>query len=115
MFGQSIDELTVYISNDFGQTYTLLQTLSGQQQFTGTDNWIESPINLSAYANDTVRIRFKYYQAVNGFQNAVSIDDFTIEEAPNCPRPTQFSNTFTTSTEAFFNWTSGGATNWQIS
>jgi PKD repeat protein len=115
MFGQSIDELTVYISNDFGQTYTLLQTLSGQQQFTGTDSWIESPLNLSAYANDTVRIRFKYYQAVNGFQNAVSIDDFTIEEAPNCPRPTQFSNTFTTSTEAFFNWTSGGATNWQIS
>jgi len=115
MFGQSIDELTVYVSNDFGQSYTLLQTLTGQQQFTGADSWIESPLNLSAYANDTVRIRFKYYQAANGFQNAVSIDDFAILDGPSCPRPTQFSNTFTTNTEAFFNWTSGGATNWQIS
>lgn len=115
MFGGSIDQLKVYVSNDFGQTYSLVQTLSGQQQLNGTDSWLESPINLSAYTNDTVRVRFTYYQGTIGFQNAVSIDDFSIAEAPSCARPTQFSSTYTTSTKAFFSWTTGGANNWQIS
>jgi len=115
MFGANIDKLEVYVSNDQGQTYSLLQTLNGQQQTAGTDSWTEVPISLTAYANDTVRIRFKYSQATFGFQNNVSIDDFSIAEAPSCARPIQFANTYTTSTEAYFSWTTGGATNWQIS
>jgi PKD repeat protein len=115
LFGNNIGDLKVYVSNDQGQNYTLLQTLAGQQQLSGTDNWIENPINLTAYANDTVRIRFAYYQSTFGFQNAASIDDFEIIEAPNCPRPISFTNTYTTQNAAFFSWTSGGASNWQIS
>lgn len=115
MFGANIDQLDVYVSSDLGQSYTLLQTLSGQQQTANTDNWIEVPISLSAYANDTVRIRFKYSQATFGFQNQVSIDDFSIAEAPTCARPISFTNTYTTNDDAYFSWTTGGATNWQIS
>lgn len=115
MFGANIEDFRIYVSNDFGQNYNLLQTITGQQQTSRTDSWLENPINLSAYANDTIRIRFVYYQSAFGTLNEVSIDDFAIEEAPSCPRPTQFANTLTTNNSANFSWTTGGATNWQIS
>lgn len=114
-FGAGIEDMEVYISNDFGASYQLLQTISGQQQNSGTDAWKESLINLSAYANDTVRVRFIYKQQFLNSQNAACLDEFKIAEAPSCPRPTNFNNVFVGFNSARFQWLSGGASNWQLS
>ena len=115
MFGNDIEQLRVYISNDYGATYTLLQTITGQQQTSGTAAWKESILNLSAYANDTVRLLFEGFEATVGFQNAVCIDDVIVEEAPTCPKPQNLQVVTVRNSSATLSWTTGGATNWQIS
>jgi len=115
MFGSDIEQLNVFISNDYGQTYTLLQSIVGQQQTSNSAAWQESILNLSAYANDTVRIRFQSIEQTVGFQNAICIDEIKIEEAPSCPRPQNLALVNAGTTTATLSWTSGGANNWQFS
>lgn len=115
MFGADIEDLKVYISSDFGLNYTLLQTISGQQQNSNSEAWKESILNLSAYANDTVRILFRAKEQTVGFQNAVCIDDVRIDNAPTCPKPQNLALVFARFNSATFSWTSGGANNWQLS
>ena len=90
-------------------------TISGEQQSSPTDAWLEEVVDLSSYANDIIQIKFVAYR-YQGFNNQVdiSIDDFDIHEAPTCPKPTNFASTGTTSNTASFSWTTGGATNWQL-
>lgn len=115
MFGADIEELKVFISNDYGASYQLLQTINGQQQFSNSDAWKESILDLSAYANDTVRIKFVSLEQTLGFQNAICIDDVSIEETPSCPKPQNFRNISVRSNSASFDWTSGGSNHWQLS
>ena len=115
MYGANIEKLKVYISTDFGLNYSLLQTISGQQQSSNTDAWKESILNLSAYANDTVRILFRSVEQTVGIQNAICIDDVSIEEAPNCPKPSNLQLVFAGFNSAQLSWTSGGANNWELS
>lgn len=115
MYGGDIEDLLVYVSNDFGASYQLLQTISGQQQFSNSDAWKESILDLAAYANDTIRIKFVSLEQTVGFQNATSIDDVSVEETPSCPKPQNLSLLSVRANSASFNWTSGGATNWELS
>ncbi len=115
MFGADIEELKVYITTDYGLNYTLLQTISGQQQTSNSDAWKESILNLSAYANDTIRLLFRAKEQTVGFQNAICIDDVQIDEAPSCPKPQNLALVFAGFNSATFSWTSGGASNWQFS
>ena len=115
MFGADIEDLRVYITNDFGASYSLLQTISGPQQSSNTDAWKESIINLGAYANDTIRLKFQAVEQSVGFQNAVCIDEVKIAETPSCPKPSNLSLVFAGFNQATFSWTSGGASNWQMS
>lgn len=115
MFGADIERLKVFISNDFGATYTLLQTIVGPQQTSNTDAWKESNLNLSAYANDTIRLKFQSIEQTTGFQNAICLDDVAIEEAPSCPKPNSLSLQFAGFDRATLSWLSGGASNWQLS
>lgn len=111
MFGAGIGSIDVDI--DDGSGYTNLTTISGQQQNASTDPWIESILSLSAYANDTVRIRFRGNLTIFSFQSQHAIDDIDIHETPSCPKPQNLSATMT-SNSATLSWTSGGANNWQI-
>ncbi len=115
MHGSDIEQLKVYVTNDFGATYTLLQTISGPQQNSGTDAWKESNLQLGAFANDTVRFVFRSVEQSVGFQNHICIDDVEVAEAPSCPKPNNFQLQFASFNQATFSWTSGGANNWQIS
>jgi PKD repeat protein len=112
MFGTDIGDLDVDIDN--GSGYTNLVSFSGQQQTSQTAAWKESIVSLSAYVNDTVRIRFKGTIANFGFQSQAAIDDIEIDEAPACPKPQNLQVTSINSNSATLNWTTGGATNWQI-
>ncbi len=114
LFGAQIGDLEVEISNDGGATYTNLTIISGEQQTARTDAWLEQIIPLSAYAGDTVIIKFIGQKTVFGNGSDISIDDVEIDEAPNCPKPSNLITTMTTATSVTLSWTSGGATDWQI-
>lgn len=114
MFGPNVGDLDVEITNNGGSTWSNLITISGQQQATQTDAWIESIIDISTYANDTVTIRFKATKTTFGNQSDIAIDDVNIDEAPLCPKPTNLVVLNTGSTDMTVSWTTGGATNWQI-
>lgn len=116
MYGVDIDptgQLSVDIFD--GDTWTNgVITFTGQQQSASTDPWKEAVVNLSAYANDTIRIRLTAIKTLLGVRNGISVDDLDIHEQPNCPRPTSLSAIPTNSTSVSVGWTSGGASNWQI-
>ncbi|MDZ7846106.1 MAG: hypothetical protein U5L96_04745 [Owenweeksia sp.] len=98
---------------DDGSGYTSVQTYTGEQQFSRTDSWKEAIISLSAYANDTVKIRFKATKPNFNTLADVAIDDLDVHETPSCPKPSNF--TINATSDGFvLNWTSGGAANWQL-
>jgi PKD repeat protein len=113
MFGSDISALRVYVDN--GSGYTLVNTQTGQQQNSGTAAWKEVIVNLAAYANDTVRLKFEGERNPTGFGSNIAIDDVSILEAPSCPKPQNLALVSITLNSATLNWTSGGANNWQFS
>ena len=113
MFGNSIGDFQIAVSAN-GGPFVVENTITGQQQTSQTDAWQELIVDLSAYANDTVRIRFRSIQTVFGNAGHVAIDDISIYEQPTCPKPTNLAFTSNTTTSITMNWTSGGANNWQI-
>ncbi|MCK8482118.1 M14 family zinc carboxypeptidase, partial [Psychroserpens algicola] len=59
MFGSDMGILTVDVSTDNGTSWSTINTLSGQQeQSDETDAWEKADINLSAYNNQIIKIRF---------------------------------------------------------
>lgn len=114
MFGSDINRLLVYVSNNQGLTYNQVYTRVGQQQSSNADAWKEAIINLSAYANDTILVKFSMLDQGTGFNSNISIDDFDIDEAPTCPKPQDLKVVGYTNSSVTLTWTSGGATNWDI-
>ncbi len=106
LFGQDIGSLSVEIDN--GSGYVNLTTLTGQQQTSSADAWKEAIVNLSAYANDTVRIRFKATKTVFGNRADVAVDDISFQEAPSCPKPQNLTIAGKTSSTVTLQWQSGG-------
>jgi large repetitive protein len=115
MYGALIDKLEVQVRGS-GGSWATLSTISGSQQSASTDPWQEKIVDLSAYANDTLQIRFKGYR-VQGSNNRVdiSIDDVDVHEKPNCPKPSNLTATNVSSTSVDLSWTTGGSASWQIS
>ena len=114
MYGSLINKLVIQ-GRSSGGSWTTLSTITGQQQSATTDAWKEAVIDLATYAGDTLQVRWVAYRYQGG-QNRVdiSIDDVDIHEKPNCPKPTLFSASNTTSTGVDLSWTTGGASSWQI-
>lgn len=112
MYGSDIRKLEVYARN-LGSTYTLLQTINGQQQTNNTDAWKEAVVKLSNYANDTIQIKFVGYNNRTS-RSRIAIDDVQVDSLPSCPRPSNFSLTKLNASSATFSWTSGGAAHWQL-
>ncbi len=106
LFGNGIGTITVEINN--GSGYTTLTTYTGQQQTAQTDAWLEEIVDLSAYANDTISLRFVAARANFSTASDASFDDIDIHEAPSCPKPSSIVKLGTTTTTAQFSWTSTG-------
>ena len=113
MYGSLINKLEVQINNGTG--WTTIDTKTGQQQTSSTAAWQESIISLAAYADDTIQLRFIATRN-NGNNNQVdiAIDDVDIHEAPACPKPSLFVASGATATTVQLDWTTGGATVWQV-
>ena len=86
MFG--INMGTIHVDVDAGSGFDLdVFTLSGQQQANQGDPWIQQFVDLSAYAGQTITIRLRAERG-DGFESDISIDDFSVDEAPPCLKPT---------------------------
>lgn len=114
MFGTEIDQLALFVSDDDGATFTQENVINGQQQNSNSAAWLEATINLSAYANDTILLRFKGTHTNFGTQADICIDDVDIHEQPSCPKPQNLIATASTASTVTLSWTTGGASNWQV-
>jgi len=66
-------------------------------------NWEYKNVNLSAYAGDTIKVRFTRLATVNGNQDLL-IDDVLIGEQPTCLPPTSVVLDSVNSTQAIINF-----------
>lgn len=83
-YGLSMGILTVEANN--GSGWTEISTITGQQQTSGSEPWLEERINLFQYAGDTVQFRYIMEKPVAlpgsfNFESDMSLDDVTIDEA----------------------------------
>jgi PKD repeat protein len=112
-FGSDIDSLKVFVNDGTGWNQVL--ALAGANLNSGNAPWTEQMVSLSAYAGDTVQVRFRGVRTNTFFSRSIiGLDDFEIRESPSCPRPTQLNVTNTTNTSLTLDWTSS-ANNWIIS
>ncbi|MDZ7846107.1 MAG: fibronectin type III domain-containing protein [Owenweeksia sp.] len=89
-------------------------TITGQQQTSETAPWQEQIVDLSNYANDSIRARITAHHTGFGFSANLCLDDFWIGESPSCPRPSNIQVTTSTTNSISISWTTGGATNWLV-
>jgi parallel beta-helix repeat protein len=95
-----------------GTTWTNIDTLKGDNAL-----WLEEYYDLSAYAGNTVQIRFMTNQSVpvTAYYNDILLDEVSIIEAPICTDPTALTATNITGTSADLSWTENGtASSWKI-
>jgi hypothetical protein len=112
MYGATTGDLNVFVFD--GTTWNLVTTLSGEQQTSGSDPWLEQMIALSGYTGN-IQIKFEVTKG-SSYTGDIAIDDISVIEAPACPAPTALTVTAVTSTSADATWTAGGAeTAWNVS
>lgn len=111
MYGASMGTIEAAVNSGAG--WVNVWSLSGQQQTSATSAWLEAIVPLAAYVGDTIQIRFRGLRTGN--QGDGAIDDVTVDNAPSCFAPTGFNALAVGATEANLTWTSGGASNWNVS
>ncbi len=72
MYGSSMGDLFVDVSNDFKNTWTELDSINDN-----VDLWQQRTVNLDAYIGDTIFIRFRG-ETGNNFYSDMAIDDISI-------------------------------------
>ncbi|RRO11748.1 fibronectin type III domain-containing protein, partial [Mesohalobacter salilacus] len=102
MFGGDMGTLNVDVNAGSGYDLAVF-SISGEQQTAGNDPWIEQFVDLSAYAGQTVQIRFRGVRG-DGFASDTAIDDFQVDEAPSCLTPTGLTVTSIGITTADISW-----------
>ncbi|MCH7534567.1 MAG: hypothetical protein IH948_02265, partial [Bacteroidetes bacterium] len=111
MFGLTMGNLYLDVWN--GTTWTIVDSIIGQQQLLQTDAWLKKSVNLSTFS-DTIVVRFRAI-SVGVFQGDISIDDIWVGEAPTCIPPSLATATNIATTSADLGWTeNGSATQWDI-
>lgn len=91
MFGDNRGVMSdLYIDMFDGSTYTVLDSIKGEQQSSPLDPWLQIRLLLPT-TTDTVQIRLRAYRGSAAQYGDIAIDDFSIKEAPSCFNPTSFS------------------------
>jgi len=77
----------------------------------GSSGWIKESVDISTYANQTVKIALN---GISGYGNNIFVDDIMLKEV-TCPDPTSVTVDARTSSTIDLSWTAGGSeTNWKI-
>lgn len=106
----STNPISIEASSDGGSTWASIFT----HDLTVTGNWFQNTIILTAYNTNNVVIRVKGVSDYGYGTDNSGIDDFTIEEAPSCLPATNPIISNLSATSAQLNWTSGGASLFNI-
>ncbi len=106
MYGDDMGTLEVDVYD--GSTWHIgVFTVSGEQQLSGGDPWLKAGVDLSLLnlASDTIMIRFVGIRGPD-FNGDISIDEFSLDEAPPCPEPTGFTSAFVSTDSITMVWDS---------
>lgn len=113
MYGSDMGDL--YIDLFDGTTWTVIDSIKGQQQTSQTDSWLFHSTDISSFS-DTLQVRLRAirkgnYSAWNG---DICIDNFRVDNIPTCITPTNLMDSVIDGYSAHLSWTTGGASNWLI-
>ena len=78
MFGSNIGELHIDIETNSGYDNSIASII-GEQQTNQADPYYQKTVNLSAYFNETIRIRFRAIRG-NNWDSDIAIDDISVTE-----------------------------------
>ncbi|WP_299886210.1 fibronectin type III domain-containing protein [uncultured Lacinutrix sp.] len=112
MFGTQIGTLDVIVNSTDN-----IFSISGQQQATETDPWINQIVDLSSYIGQTITITFRTTANNVAFttRGDIAIDNVSFEEAPTCLKPSTLTTTNITNNTTNLGWTeTSSATLWNI-
>lgn len=114
MYGATMGELHVEISDDGGSTWVSEFSQIGEDQTADTDPWTPVEIDLTPYLGSVIEYRIIGVRGT-GSTGDMAIDLFKIESCVDCPQPSNFVATNVTGTTADFEWVNGGSeTSWNI-
>ncbi|MFW6020165.1 MAG: C25 family cysteine peptidase [Bacteroidales bacterium] len=82
MYGSEIRELSIDINT--GNNWQPLNSIKGQQHFDYNDAWKKHSVDLSAYKNQVVKIRFRAIRG-DGYKGDIAIDDIKIKDFSATP------------------------------
>lgn len=113
MYGGDISALRVQIK-PAGGTWSMIQPIIGEQHTSASQAWTQATIDLAAYINQSVELRF-WAQKNTGYGRNVTmaVDDILIDEKTNCSGPTAASTRPISATSIEVSWT-GGASGYSI-
>ncbi len=114
LFGSGQSVLAVEISDNNGMTFSPLWSVSGNVQKSQNDPWRQVFLNLAAYSNQTIRLRFWVADSLIAAQPGAALDDISLHEAPTCPQPQNLTVNFVWHHQAELDWASGGASDWEV-
>ncbi|WP_435412319.1 T9SS type A sorting domain-containing protein [Psychroserpens mesophilus] len=77
MYGNSMGELHVDIDSGSGFTNDITPAIIGQQQTSPTDPYLTRQVDLSAYAGQTIKVRFRAIRG-SSFNSDIAIDDINL-------------------------------------
>jgi len=78
MHGNDVGTLMLQVSNDGGNTWNTEFSLTGEQQNENETPWLQQVVDLSAYTNQTIMVRFA--GANSGNNGDMAIDDLVIDD-----------------------------------
>ncbi|MGJ8683930.1 MAG: choice-of-anchor J domain-containing protein [Nonlabens sp.] len=121
LYGGSIGTFDILVSAN-GGAFTSVYSIVGQQQAASADAWSENIIDLSAYAGQTIVVRFSHTTADNAngsfnYDADVAIDDISFTELPVCNDVSAVMVDSVTSDSATVSWTENSlppATAWEV-
>ncbi|QNR25793.1 PKD domain-containing protein [Croceimicrobium hydrocarbonivorans] len=106
MYGSSMGNLHIDIEHN-GIWYTDYYLIEGEQDTSGADDWNLMELNLAAFVNDTIHVRFRGERGTSYYSD-MSIDDIEIAEASNCSAPLLFTSSNLSPTSIDLDWSSYG-------
>ncbi len=113
MYGATTGTLGLDVWNSASGWTNDIILLVGQQQTAGSDPWSKVGAVLPAGYNGVVRFRFRGIRGTS-FTGDISIDDFSVEEAPLCPDVSSIVGILIQGNQANIGWNGQGGTNFNI-
>jgi hypothetical protein len=106
------DSLNVQVSIDKGLSFQTIYSINQSNHY-NTPQFKGIIVDLSAWSNQFIMIRFNAIKAAGSTASWLDIDNFIVEEIPTCAYPALPMITNLTNNSASLNWV-GEGNNWQL-